>query len=86
MSNYTKVRVECRTRQQSTPVCVQVPRNVPEPLECTPSGGSGGGNLPLCPEGRRLFEPGRLSAIVDDLTHGGWGQHIQAGAVVVRCC
>lgn len=89
--NYVKVRVTCKRRHQTMNLCVRVERGVPEPLRCSPSGGSPtGGAVPdsggaLCDECQELLRGQRLAEIVNSLTRHGWSEHLRAGTVDVTC-
>lgn len=84
--NFVKVRLNCAHRQQSMDLCVRVPRGVPEPLRCSPSGGipDGSGNA-LCEECQDLLRGERLTEVVNELTRRGWSEYLRAGTVTVAC-
>jgi hypothetical protein len=85
---YANVRVRCKRCGHEMTWCVNVDRNVPEPLRCQPGGGGGGR-----PSGIRCGECSAPSfRSVDDLRSAvaaalrrGWGPHVKAGAVEVEC-
>jgi hypothetical protein len=86
---HVKVRLDCRGARQGIDLCVQVERQVPEPLRCTPGGGRpvGSGTGPsFCAECDDLLKDGsRLRAHINDLTRGGWGRWVRVGSVVIGC-
>lgn len=86
--NFVNVRLRCDGCTFAMTWCVRVSRNVPEPLRCTPGGGGRGQDSGIhCPKcGRRCFESvADFEEAVNEATSGGWGQHVKAGAVEIRC-
>jgi hypothetical protein len=83
--NWVKTIVRCsRHNRELPPLCVRVEREVPEPLRCSPGGGSAtasGAARPDCPCGGRLDD---LSRRVTDAMRGGLGQWVRRGSVVVE--
>lgn len=86
--NMVSVQIRCDGCGESTSWCVRVSRNVPEPLRCVGRGGIGGGPSDIrCPTcGRLCFSSTEeLEKATERATSGGWGQHLRAGAVQLRC-
>jgi hypothetical protein len=90
--DYVKVRLVCDRCREVVDLCVQVERNVPDPISCSPGGGpvggaqSGGSSLScsICGIPWHL-DVARLVERVNAETRRGWGEHIRDGAVVLRC-
>lgn len=86
--NFVSVDLVCGGCGHRWRWCVQVERNVPEPIRCTPGGGGGGGPTAImCPScGRQCFgSPTDLRLVVDGELRGRMDRHIKAGAVVITC-
>jgi hypothetical protein len=86
--NWVKTRIHCiRHNRDTSTICVHVDREVPEPLRCTPGGGSvggGGGSSSLdCPCGGK-FDTLSLQGRVADALRRGLGEWIRLGAVVIE--
>lgn len=88
--NWVTTVVHCvRHNRDCPPICVRVDREVPEPLRCSPGGGSvgsgtGGATVADCPCGGR-FDTSDLGQRVADLLRRGLGQWVRRGAVVLDC-
>lgn len=81
-----KVEIRCRGCGETSGWCVRIARNVPEPLRCSGGGGVGPSQVSCRGCGRRCFDTIRdLERAVGESTIGGWGRHIQAGAVILSC-
>jgi hypothetical protein len=85
--NWVTTIIHCiRHNRDCSPICVRVDREVPEPLRCSPGGGSvggGGASSPLdCPCGGR-FDTSDLGRRVADAMRRGLGQWIRRRAVVI---
>lgn len=67
--------------------CVQVDRNVPDPLRCARGGGGGGPPEIRCAGcgGPCFRDVAALKSSVEAALRRGWGPHIKAGAVEVEC-
>ena len=92
-ADYVKVKLLCDRCRDVMDLCVQVDRNVPEPLSCTPGGGRPVGGAPdggssmscsICGMPWRM-DLARLLERVNEETRRGWGEHVRDGAVVLRC-
>ena len=84
--DHVLVRLRCNSRREELTLCVRVNRGVPEPLRCTPSGGSpSGGTASVCDDCSALLQGDRLSRRVAELVRRGWSDYLKAGAVVVTC-
>lgn len=89
---YVKVQLLCDRCREVVDLCVQVKRNVPQPLACSPGGpvsGDGGGGdtdmaCAICGLPWRM-DTSLLLERVNDATRRGWGEHVRTGAVVLRC-
>ena len=86
--DFVKVQIRCnRCGNVMEGLCVQVDRNVPEPLRCQPGGGGVGGPGIRCPgcTGPCFEDSGELQRAVAAEVTGGWGRHHKRGAVLVEC-
>jgi hypothetical protein len=88
--NWVRAIVHCtRHHQDCPPLCVRVEAEVPEPLRCSPGGGSpgvgggAGGGSPDCPCGGR-FDWSDLGRRVADALRRGRGEWVHRGAVVIE--
>jgi len=86
--NWVTTIIRCvRHKRDTSTICVRVEREVPEPLRCSPGGGSvggSGGGSPLdCPCGGK-FDTSDLSRRVADALRRGLGEWLRRGAVVIE--
>lgn len=94
-ANYIKTLTKCEGCRHRSEVCVNVDREVPHPLECTPG-------RPLDTEPRQVARSPRLTcpdcgrtwahtpdtlveAVNQTIARGGWGAFIRGGGVEVLC-
>jgi hypothetical protein len=85
-TDYVKVEVYCDRCRDAVSLCMPVPRNVPEPIACSPGGPSGsvGDGMLRCGICGGCMPLSELRQRVIDETRRGWGQHIRNGAVVIH--
>lgn len=84
--NWVITVIHCRRHHKDCArICVRVDLEVPDPLRCTPSGGSvgGGGSALDCPCGGR-FDTAELGRLVAEAMRRGRGQWVKRGAVVIE--
>lgn len=83
--NFVHTILRCQRHHSDASLCVNVDREVPEPLRCTPGGGGGGsilGGLSPCTCGAGL-DLGELRRRVAEAMRRGLGEWIRLGAVVI---
>lgn len=87
MHNHINVIVRCGGCGNQMAWCVQVERQVPDPIRCTPGPGRARSDRVKCSRcGRTCFERVKqLVAEVQRRASGGWGEHIQNGGVLINC-
>lgn len=86
--NFVSVDLVCCACGHRRRRCLQVERNVPEPIRCTPGGGGGGDPTaimsPSCSRQCFGFHTD-LRLVVDGELRGRMDRHIKADAVVINC-
>jgi hypothetical protein len=86
--NWVTTVIRCKRHQRDcATICVRVDREVPEPLRCSPGGGTvggGGTSSPLdCACGGR-FDTADLTRRAGEALRRGLGQWIRRRAVVIE--
>lgn len=88
--NWVTTTIRCaRHHRDCATICVRVDREVPDPLRCSPGGGTvggagGGATSPLdCPCGGR-FDTADLTRRVAEAMRRGLGEWVRRRAVVIE--
>jgi hypothetical protein len=82
---WVKAILRCRLHGRESTFCVNVDREVPEPIRCRPQGGAAGGGTPTgctCSSGLTGADLTRMAV---EAVRRGWGHWITLGAVVLEC-